>query len=175
VKVFCGIDWAEGDHDIAVIDDSGQLIAKRRISETVTGIAELTDMFAAAGDSAEDPIAVAIETPRGLLVAAQRGHRAAGLSGQPDGGRRYRECRTVSRGKSDHADAMTLANILRTDQHVHRQLPADTNLAQAIAVLARALQDATWPRTKGFERDALTAARVLQPAKAFAPPLNADL
>ena len=31
-----------------------------------------------------------------------------------------------------------LANVLRTDLHAHRPLPADTELAQAIAVLARA-------------------------------------
>src|SRR4029453_14046666 len=30
----------------------------------------------------------------------------------------------------------------------HRQLPADTELARSIAVLARAHQDATWRRTK---------------------------
>jgi hypothetical protein len=49
---------------------------------------------------------------------------------------------SVARAKSDHADAMTLANILRTDSHAHRKMPADTDLAQAIAVLARAAQDA---------------------------------
>jgi hypothetical protein len=43
--------------------------------------------------------------------------------------------------KSDQADAMTLANILRVDAHRHRRLPADSELAQAIAVLARAHQD----------------------------------
>jgi transposase len=59
---------------------------------------------------------------------------------------RYRERHTVARAKSDHADVMVLANILRTDAHVHRQLPDDTELAQAIAVLARAGQDATWSR-----------------------------
>jgi transposase len=37
--------------------------------------------------------------------------------------------------------------VLRTDQHAHRPLPADTELAQAIAVLARAQQDAVWDRT----------------------------
>jgi type II secretory pathway component PulJ len=42
---------------------------------------------------------------------------------------------------------MTLANILRTDAHMHRPLPADTELARTIAVLARAHQDATWRRT----------------------------
>jgi hypothetical protein len=41
---------------------------------------------------------------------------------------------------------MVLANILRTDRHLHRPLPADTELVQAIAVLARAGQDATWNR-----------------------------
>lgn len=54
----------------------------------------------------------------------------------------------MSGKKSDHADAVTLANILRTDADQHRRLPADTELAQSITVLARAHQDATWRRTR---------------------------
>jgi hypothetical protein len=42
VKVFCGIDWAEGHHDIALGDELGRLVAKKRSSETVAGFAELT-------------------------------------------------------------------------------------------------------------------------------------
>jgi transposase len=61
---------------------------------------------------------------------------------------RYRERSSVARAKSDHADAVTLANILRVDAHIHRQLPADSELVQAIAVLARAQQDAVWRRSK---------------------------
>jgi hypothetical protein len=45
-----------------------------------------------------------------------------------------------------------LANILRTDMHAHRPLPADTELAQAIAVLARAQQDAVWARTQAHNK-----------------------
>jgi transposase len=37
---------------------------------------------------------------------------------------------------------------LRTDRDRHRQLPADTELAQVIAILARAQQDAVWDRTQ---------------------------
>lgn len=48
-------------------------------------------------------------------------------------------------------DAMTLANILRTDAHAHRTLPADSDLARAITVLARAAQDAIWRRTKATQ------------------------
>jgi len=40
----CGIDWAEDD--IAIVDTDGQLLAKRRIPESVAGFAELTAMLA---------------------------------------------------------------------------------------------------------------------------------
>ena len=57
---------------------------------------------------------------------------------------RYRDRHAVSRKKSDHGDAVMLANILRTDAAAHRPLPADSELVQAIQVLARAQQDAVW-------------------------------
>src|SRR3954452_4745315 len=59
---------------------------------------------------------------------------------------RYRERHRVARAKSDHADAMALANILRTDADMHRPLPAESELVQAITVLARAQQDTAWNR-----------------------------
>ncbi len=52
----------------------------------------------------------------------------------------------VSRKKSDPGDALVLVNILRTDMHAHRPLPADSDLAHVITVLARAQQDAVWHR-----------------------------
>ena len=59
---------------------------------------------------------------------------------------RYRARHQVSGAKSDAADAVLLANIVRTDPGAHRVLPADTEAAQAIRVLARAQQDAVWAR-----------------------------
>src|SRR4051812_41125061 len=38
--------------------------------------------------------------------------------------------------------------ILRTDAAAHRVLPADSELAQAVAVLSRAQQGAVWDRTQ---------------------------
>ena len=63
---------AEGHHDITVVDQNGDVVAKRPIEGSVQGFAELTTLLAEVGDSSDDPIAVAIETPRGLLVAALR-------------------------------------------------------------------------------------------------------
>ena len=65
---------------------------------------------------------------------------------------RYRDRHSVAGKKSDHGDSVVLANVLRTDMHAHRPLPADTELAQAIAVLARAQQDAVWDRTQAHNK-----------------------
>lgn len=148
MAVFCGIDWAEGHHDIALVDGDGKLVAKRRINETLDGFGELTAMLIEAGDSADAPIPVAIETPRGLLVAALRASGRPVYPINPLAVARYRERTSVSGKKSDHVDAMALANILRTDAHLHRMLPDDSALARSVTVLARAYQDAVWRRTK---------------------------
>ena len=65
MSVFCGIDWAEGHHDIAIIDDRGALLAKKRISETVEGFSALTQLLTSRGNSQEAPVPVAIETRAG--------------------------------------------------------------------------------------------------------------
>src|SRR5213080_4883400 len=147
MEVFCGIDWAEDHHDIALVDRGGTLLARRRISDDAAGLTQLMDLLARHGDTADDPIPVAIETPRGLLVACLRATGRPVYPVNPMAVARYRDRYSVSRSKSDHGDAFVLANVLRTDMHAHRPLPADSELAQAIAVLARAQQDAVWART----------------------------
>ncbi len=86
MKVFCGIDWSERHHDIALVDQDGTLIAKRRIGEWVKEIAELLTLLAEAGDSAEEPIPVAIETSPGAAGRGPASHRPRDLCHQPDGG-----------------------------------------------------------------------------------------
>jgi hypothetical protein len=134
--ITCGIDWASDHHDIALVDADGRLVAKRRIPDSVTGFDELLQLFAEAREDEDDPIPVAIETPRGLLVAALRATGRPIYPINPMAVARYRERTSMSGKKSDHADAIVLANILRTDAHAHRRLPADTHLAQSITVLA---------------------------------------
>ncbi|MGW0886302.1 IS110 family transposase [Streptomyces sp. NPDC002671] len=145
---FCGIDWASDHHDIAVIDETGSLLARARIDDTAEGLDQLLRILAEQGDTPQNPIPVAIETSRGLLVACLRATGRPVYAINPMAAARYRDRHTVSRKKSDHLDAMVLANILRTDAAAHRQLPADSELAQAVAVLARAQQDAVWDRTQ---------------------------
>jgi transposase len=152
MDVFCGIDWAEDHHDIALADRDGKLLARRRISDDAAGLAELLALLAEHGDSPGDRIPVAIETPRGLLVACLRAAGRPVYPINPMAVARYRDRHSVSGKKSDHGDSVVLAGVLRTDIGMHRPLPADTELAQAIAVLARAQQDAVWDRTQAHNR-----------------------
>jgi hypothetical protein len=72
VRAFCGVDWASDHHDIAVVDETGSLLARARIDDTAAGLDQLLRMLAAHGDSPQDPVPVAIETSRDLLVASLR-------------------------------------------------------------------------------------------------------
>lgn len=152
MSVSCGIDWAEDHHDIGLVDADGNVVAKRRINDDAAGFRRLLELLADAGDSAEDPIPVAIETNRGLLVACLRATGRQVYAINPKAVDRYRDRHSVARKKSDTGDALVLAHILRTDRAAHRPLPADSDLAQAIAVLARAQQDAVWERTSAHHK-----------------------
>ncbi|HEY8556981.1 MAG TPA: transposase, partial [Actinomycetes bacterium] len=71
MEIFCGIDWAEHHHDVTVVDQAGQVLAKRRITDDLAGFTQLSALLA---EHATTPagVDVAIETDRGLLVAALR-------------------------------------------------------------------------------------------------------
>ena len=151
-NVFCGIDWAEDHHDVALVDAGGTVLARLRIGDDAAGYARLLALLATHGDTAELPVPVAIETPRGLLVARLRAGGRKVFAVNPMAVARYRERYSVARKKSDALDAAVLAHVLRTDMDAHRPLPADTELVQAIAVLARAQQDAVWDRTQAHNK-----------------------
>jgi transposase len=130
VDVFCGIDWAEDHYDVALVDQAGVVLTERRIDDDAIGYQLLLELLAEHGDDQVEPIPVAIETPRGLVVACLRRTGRQVYAINPLSVARYRERHSVARTKSDRVDAQLLANILRTDRAAHRPLPADSELAQ---------------------------------------------
>jgi transposase len=148
VTITCGIDWAEQHHDVAVLDHDGRPLARRRIDVGMSGFTELVGLLneLADGQPAQDVLTVpiAIETDKNLLVVALQ---AAGFTVYPINPlavARYRERHGQSGKKSDAGDACVLADILRTDAHRHRSLPAVTEHGSAIKALARQHQEAVW-------------------------------
>jgi hypothetical protein len=145
--IFVGVDWAEAHHDVHIEDVDGRRLASRRLPEGVDGLALF---HALAADHADDPgeVVVGIETDRGLLVAAlvAAGYQVFAIN--PFSVARYRDRHATSGAKSDPGDAKVLADLVRTDRHNHRPVAGDSDLAEAIKVLARAHQSMIWSRRR---------------------------
>ena len=69
MRITCGIDWAEGHHDVALLDGHGALLAKKRIGTGFRGFTELLAVIADLGGVPGD-VPVAIETDKNLIVVA---------------------------------------------------------------------------------------------------------
>ncbi|MFD7606158.1 transposase, partial [Streptomyces mirabilis] len=100
ILIYCGIDWAERTHDVALVDDTGQLLAKRHITDDAAGYQILLELLAEHGDTNENSIPVAIETSRGLLVAVLRTGKRRVYAINPMAAARYRDRHSVSRSGS---------------------------------------------------------------------------
>ena len=152
VELFVGIDWAEDHHDVCVMGTAGKVAAKGRVSNDLAGLARVHDLVASAvPDGVDDEdveVVVGIETDRGLLVRAlvAAGYRV--LAVNPLAVDRYRDRARVSGAKSDPGDARVLADMARTDAHQHRPVAADSELADAIKLVARSHQSAIWSRRR---------------------------
>jgi transposase len=145
--IFVGVDWAEAHHDVFVEDEGGAGLAKRRIPEGIEGVGLFHELV---GGLVEDPaeVIVGIETDRGLLVGALVAAGYEVLAINPLAASRYRDRHSVSGAKSDPGDAKVLADLVRTDRHNHRPVAGDSELAEAIKVLARAHQSMIWTRQR---------------------------
>jgi transposase len=132
---------------VHVQGENGKQLAGGRLSEGIEGIARFHDLVAT---YAKDPgdVAVGIETDRGLFAAAlvSAGYQVFAVN--PMSASRYRDRHSSSGAKSDPGDAKVLADLVRTDRHNHRPVVPDSDLAEAVKVLARAHQSMIWNRRR---------------------------
>ena len=155
--LFVGNDWAEDHHDVEIVDDRGRRLARRRLPEGLEGITRLHALIAqffpeewAELEPAEaaSRVKVGIETDRGQWVQAliAAGYEVFAIN--PMSVARYRERHSTSGAKSDAADAHVLAEIVRLDRAHHRPVAGDSELGEAIKLVARAHQSLVWDRTR---------------------------
>jgi transposase len=146
-QVFVGHDWAEDHHDIEIRDGEGRRLGKARLPEGVEGVAGFHALVA---EHVDDPaeVVVATETDRGLFVGSLVAAGYEVYAVNPMSVARYRERHVTSGAKSDPGDAATLAELARTDRHHHRRIAGDSDLAEAVKVLARANQSLVWTRQR---------------------------
>jgi len=145
--VFVGDDWSSEHHDVEVQDAGGRVLVRRRLREGVEGLAALHGLLGEHVEAAAE-VVVGIETERGPWVAAlvAAGYRVYAIN--PLSVARYRERHSASGAKSDRADAHLLCELVRVDRDHHRAVAADTELAEAVKVIARAHQTLIWQRLR---------------------------
>ncbi|MGB8380571.1 MAG: IS110 family transposase [Dermatophilaceae bacterium] len=155
--LFVGDDWAEDHHDVEVQDDGGRRLARARLPEGLVGIERLHALIGehlpdelVDGDprDAARSVVVGIETDRGpwvqaLLVAGYQVYPVNPMSVA-----RYRDRHSTSGAKSDRGDAHILADLVRLDRDRHRPLAGDSDLAEAVKVVARTHQSLIWDRQR---------------------------
>ena len=146
-KVFVGQDWAEDHHDVHVEDDAGRRLGSGRLPDGVEGVARFHELVAGHSDEPAE-VVIATETDRGLFIGALVAAGYTVLAVNPMSTSRYRERHSTSGAKSDPGDAKVLADLARTDGHNHRPVAGDSELGEAIKVLARAHQSMIWTRQR---------------------------
>src|SRR5215204_3602221 len=146
-QVFVGLDWAEDHHDVYIEDDRGDRLAHGRLPEGIEGVARFHELVAGLVDSPAE-VVVATETDRGLFIGSLVAAGYTVFAVNPMSVARYRERHSTSGAKSDPGDAKVLADLARTDAHNHRPVAGDSELAEAVKVLARAHQSMIWTRQR---------------------------
>jgi len=136
--LFVGIDWAEDHHDLVVMAEDGQVRAGTRIGDDLAGVGRLHGLVADHQVDADEPVAVGIETDRGLLVTSLVAAGYEVFAVNPMVASRYRDRHSIAGAKSDAGDARMLADLVRTDRHLFRPLAGDSDEVEAIKVIARA-------------------------------------
>jgi transposase len=143
--IFVGHDWAEAHHDVVVMNEAGEVLGSARLGEGLAGVRGLHTLVSQCVDDPAE-VVVGTETDRGLFVAAMVATGYAVFAINPKAVDRYRDRHRLAGGKSDAADAKVLADLVRTDRHLHRPIAADTDCAEALKVLSRAHKDLIWRR-----------------------------
>jgi transposase len=134
--LYAGIDWATKTHAVGVVDDQGGIRARFQVANTGKGfgglIRRLTKLQVAG---------VAIERPDGPLVEAMldAGLRVVVIT--PRQVKALRSRYRAAEAKSDAADALLLADVLRTDGHRLASLCPDSDATQVLRALSRTRKD----------------------------------
>ena len=161
--IFVGNDWAEGHHDVYLLDEGGTRLGSGRLPEGIEDVARFYQMVAEHTTEVAE-VVVGVETDRGLWVGALIGAGYQVYAINPMAVSRYRDRHRLGGAKSDRGDAKVLADLVRTDRHNHRPVAGDSPGADGIKVLARAHQNLIWSRAR-HTNGARSAGNLLGPGR----------
>lgn len=134
---WLGVDWGGAAHELCLIDGTGAVVGTRTVAHTAVAVHEAVGWIRAQTGAEPAAIAVAIETPRGVLVDTliEQGFPVFALN--PKQLDRFRDRFSVAGAKDDARDAHALADGLRTDRRAFRPVRPDDPLILQLRELGR--------------------------------------
>lgn len=136
---YVGIDWAQAEHAVCVIDDGGRVRLQNAVRHSAEGIAQLIGSLRRLAEPGE--LRIAIERPSGLLVDALVEAGFVLVPIHPNVVKASRPRYRAAAGKSDPGDAYLLADLLRTDGHRFQELKPLSDESRALRALVRTRDD----------------------------------
>ena len=134
---YMGFDWAKEEHEIVVVDGDGRVTLDLRIKHTAEGWHRLREKLVDLAGLDLSVVAVVIETNRGPAVERLLELGCTIYPLNPKAAQRYRDRKAPSGGKTDHLDAFSFADALRTDGHGWRELKPEDSKIQELRLLCR--------------------------------------
>jgi transposase len=120
-----GVDWGGAEHHICVMREDGEVVGTRVVAHTMVAVHEALRWITTVTGSPPADIAVAIETPRGILVDTLIEQGFAVWAINPKQLDRFRDRFSAGGAKDDPRDARVLADALRTDRRAFRLVRPD--------------------------------------------------
>lgn len=117
-----GVDWGSAAHQVCLMNRDGLVVESRLVPHTVAAVHDALRWLTEGTAAPVATMAIAIETPRGILVDTllERGLDVWAIN--PKQLDRFRDRFTVGGAKDDPRDAHVLADALRTDRRAFRQV-----------------------------------------------------
>lgn len=157
--IIVGDDWAQDHHDIELMSENGDVLARFRVRENADGLAELLTRISehtsdsSEGDGDDDGgVLVGIERDNGPWVTALRSYGYVVYAINPVQSARCRSRFSLAGAKSDGGDAHVLADMVRTDRRQLRAVAEDSLEVEGLKVLARTHKTLIWERRRHLNR-----------------------
>jgi len=149
--IIVGIDWAIDKHDVCILSQEGQRLAKFTIAHTTAGLKQLADNIAKHAPEPQN-VRVIFELHDGALLAwlDEQQYTLYGIN--PKASDRARDRYKPAGGKNDELDAFVLADTLRNDRQTLRPLQPQNQQTLQIKELLQLRTHFVQQRTKAIQR-----------------------
>ena len=122
---YVGIDWGKAQHQFCLMTAAGEVRESRSVAHTVTAVHDAVQWIRHHTGSLPERVAVALETPRGILVDVLVEAGFAVFALNPKQLDRFRDRFSAAGAKDDRRDAQAVADGLRTDRRAFRRVQLD--------------------------------------------------